>query len=134
MKITTFNPQIVTKDPAPILELFEELGFEKRHQKEGVGSQGVTEIRMKDANGFYLDVAVTEHIPGPDIPTMRMNVDDFEEAYALLTEHGFTNFYADQAIHTPSSMSALMVSPHGFAINLVKHFRKPEKLGGQTEQ
>ena len=77
MKITTFNPQIITKEPAPILELFEELGFEQRHKQEGVGSQGVTEIRMKDPNGFYLDVAVTEHIPGPDIPTMRMNVDNF---------------------------------------------------------
>ena len=37
MRITAFNPQIVTKDPEPIIKLFEELGFEKRHVKEGIG-------------------------------------------------------------------------------------------------
>jgi hypothetical protein len=30
MKITTFNPQIVTKDAEPIVKLFEELGFERK--------------------------------------------------------------------------------------------------------
>ena len=27
MKITTFNPQIITKDAEPIMKLFEELGI-----------------------------------------------------------------------------------------------------------
>ena len=31
MKITTFNPLIVSKDAESIITLFEELGFEKRH-------------------------------------------------------------------------------------------------------
>ena len=31
MKITTFNPQIITNDMEPIVQLFEELGFDKSH-------------------------------------------------------------------------------------------------------
>ena len=31
MKITSFNPIIVTKDRASAVELFEQLGFEQRH-------------------------------------------------------------------------------------------------------
>jgi len=31
MKITTFNPQIFTKNADPIVDLFEGLGFQKRH-------------------------------------------------------------------------------------------------------
>jgi len=31
MKITGFNPLIVTKDAEPVITLFEELGFAKQH-------------------------------------------------------------------------------------------------------
>jgi len=33
MKITTFNPSIITKDAAPVIALFEELGFQQTHNK-----------------------------------------------------------------------------------------------------
>ena len=56
MKITTFNPLIVTKDAASTIALFEELGFEKRHEKESIGINNVTDVRRKDANGFHVDV------------------------------------------------------------------------------
>ena len=36
MKITSFNPLIVTKDEAPAIELFEALGFERRHNNTNV--------------------------------------------------------------------------------------------------
>ena len=36
MKITTFNPQIVTKNPEPIIKLFEELGFVQTHNKADI--------------------------------------------------------------------------------------------------
>ena len=36
MTITTFNPEIVTKDPGSVIALFEALGFEKRHTKTGM--------------------------------------------------------------------------------------------------
>ena len=37
MKITTFNPQIITKDAEAVAKLFEELGFERRHNPKGIG-------------------------------------------------------------------------------------------------
>ena len=124
MKITTFNPQIITNDAAPLVQLFEALGFEKRHDRKGIGEQGDEGIRMKDANGFYLDIAQT-NIPIPqDLAAIRMNVDNFDEAYKMLTERGFKNFYGDKAVETKSSKSALMISPSGFAINLVQHIKK----------
>ena len=57
MKITTFNPQIMTKNAESIIQLFEELGFSRRHTKEGIGELDVTGIRMKDEEGNYLDIS-----------------------------------------------------------------------------
>lgn len=121
MKITTFNPQIITKDAEPIIKLFEELGFEKRHNPEGIGDLNVEGIRMKDANGFYLDISIPEVNLPQDVTVIRMNVDDFDEAYKLLTIHGFKNYYGDKIIEMKSSRSALMISSSGFAINLIQH-------------
>ena len=124
MKITTFNPQIITKDAATVEKLFQELGFERRHNPKGIGELNVTGIRMKDANGFYLDISQPDHFPAPqDLTGIRMNVDNFDEAYELLTAHGFKNFYGEKTADTKSSESAIMVSPSGFVINLVHHIK-----------
>ena len=89
MKITTFNPLIVSKDAESIITLFEELGFEKRHTPTvDTGDRRVTRTRMKDGNGFYVDISKVETIPR-DMTAIRMNVDNFREAYDLLTTHGF---------------------------------------------
>ena len=37
MKITSFNPLIVTKDAESAIKLFEALGFERRHTKDSIG-------------------------------------------------------------------------------------------------
>ena len=124
MKITTFNPQIITKDAAPIVQLFEELGFEKRHDQEGIGELNVEGIRMKDLNGFYVDVSQPELPLERDVATIRMNVDDFDEAYQLLLSKGFRNYYGDRIVETRTSKSALMIAPSGFSINLIQHIRK----------
>ena len=124
MKITTFNPQIITKKAEPIVKLFGELGFEKRHNPTGIGELNVEGIRMKDANGFYLDISTPDKELPQDVTVIRMNVDDFDEAYQLLTEHGFKNFYGDKTIEMKSSKSALMISPSGFAINLIHHIKE----------
>ena len=63
MKITTYNPQIITRDAEPIVRLFEALGFEKHHNPKGIGELNVEGIRMKDANGFYLDIMQTDALP-----------------------------------------------------------------------
>lgn len=123
MRITTFNPQIITNDAEPTVGLFKELGFEVHHELKGVGELNDEGIRMKDDNGFYLDIAKT-NIPIPhDLAAIRMNVDDFDEACSLLETHGFKNFYGDKTVGTDSSKSALMISPTGFAINLVEHIK-----------
>ena len=124
MKITTFNPQIVTKDAEPLIKLFEALGFERRHKQEGIGDYDVTAIRMKDANGFYLDISQADVSIPHDMVSIRMNVDDFDEAYNMLVSHGFKNVYGDRSIPSKSAKSAMMISPTGFAVNLIEHIKK----------
>ena len=124
MKITTFNPQIITKDAAPIVQLFEELGFEKRHDQEGIGELNVEGIRMKDLNGFYADISQPDIDLDRDVATIRMNVDDFDAAYQMLLSKGFRNYYGDRIVETRTSKSALMIAPSGFSINLIHHIRK----------
>ena len=124
MQITTFNPQIITKDAAPIVQLFEELGFEKRHDQEGISELKVEGIRMKDLNGFYVDVSQPDVPLERDVSAIRMNVDDFDTAYQLLLSKGFRNYYGDHIVETRTSKSALMIAPSGFSINLIQHIRK----------
>ncbi len=123
MKITTFNPQIITKNAESIIQLFEDLGFEKRHNQKGIGELDVTGVRMKDANGFYVDISQAEALPVECLTAIRMNVDDFDEAYRLMLSHGFKNYYGDQTVDTKSARSAVMVSPSGIAINLIQHIK-----------
>ena len=123
MKITSFNPLIVTRDAEPVIKLFEELGFEKRHNIEAnTGKTDFNSVRMKDANGFYVDVA---NVPNTqrDLTIIRMNVEDFEEAYAFLTAKGFKNSRGDQTVDTQTNKSCMMVSPSGFAFDLCEHIK-----------
>ena len=118
MKITTFNPLILSKEAGEIVKLFEELGFEKRHGKTGVD---FSSNRMKDANGFHVDV--TEAAVPQDITSIRMNVSSFEEAYQILTDHGFKGVSDEKARDTGSSRSAMLVAPSGFTITIVEHIK-----------
>jgi hypothetical protein len=118
MQITTFNPLILSQDADNIVALFEELGFEKRHNKTG---EDFSSNRMKDANGFHIDV-VKAAVP-QDMTSIRMNVDNFNEAYELLTAKGFIPTEAE-ARNTGSSKSAMMISPSGFTITVAEHIKK----------
>ena len=120
MKITAFNPLIVTRDSESVIALFEAMGFERRHTKEGISDNNVTDIRMKDANGFHVDVT-----QGTGEWTMiRMNVDDLDEAVAFLEARGFhkaRHAAADKTIETGSSRINIMVSPSGFILSVSQH-------------
>ena len=122
MKITSFNPLIVTKDSAPVIALFEALGFEKRHAKEGIGKNNVTDIRMKDANGFHVDIS-----QGSGEWTMiRMNVDNLEETVKFLESRGFhkaRHEAAHDTIDTGSSKINIMVSPSGTIFSVSQHLQ-----------
>jgi pentose-5-phosphate-3-epimerase len=125
LKITSFNPMIVTKDAENVMQLFEELGFQRQHTKEGISDEGITSVRMKDANGFHVDVA-DGNFP-EDRMIIRMNVDNMEEAIELLTAHGFrrarVQAFSD-TVDTPSSRFNIMVSPSGFIVDVIQHIKK----------
>lgn len=121
MKITGFRPLITSPKAGEVIALFEALGFERRHTKTGI-IEDITSVAMKDENGFSVNVAQVDQLP-QDMTVIAMNVDDFDEAYALLTAHGFKNAQGDKVTDTGSSRVTLMVSPTGFAISLAQHIK-----------
>ena len=123
MKITSFNPLIVTKDADSAIALFEELGFVKRHTKEDISLNNVTDVRMKDANGFHVDVSQGNG----EWMMIRMNVDDLEEAISFLEARGFhkaRHEAANETVDTGSSKFNIMVSETGFIIAVSQHIKK----------
>jgi hypothetical protein len=77
---------------------------------------------MQSQNG-----ACVELIESPQFETgmysIGTDVDDLDEAYALLTAHGFKAVDGSASL-TSSSKSVLMASPSGFAIDIVKHIKE----------
>ena len=124
MKITSFSSLIMTNDAANVQKVFEELGFVKRHEKKDVADTNHSGgFRMKDAEGHDISIAQVNHIPR-DMTAIRMNVSDFEEAMALLSAHGYKNMRGEgNVIDTGSYKTAVMISPSGFAINVVYHIK-----------
>ena len=121
MKITSFNPLIVTSKQEEYKQLFEELGFEQRHRKVSGVSADINTVRMKDTNDFHVDIAGVSQMQH-DMMIIRMNVDDLDEACNILTAHGFKPQEGSASL-TPSSKAIMMVSPSGFAIDVVKHIK-----------
>ncbi|MBQ6756602.1 MAG: VOC family protein [Oscillospiraceae bacterium] len=124
MKITSFNPLIVTKDADAAVALFEALGFKRAHSISAVENNGteIKNVTLRNAEGFSVDVS---EAPVPqDIPLIRMNVDNFDEALAFLAERGFKNVKGtDETLDTGTNRSAMMVSPSGFAFDLCQHIK-----------
>ena len=123
MKITTFNPLIVTPKAEDAIALFEKLGFEKRHAPVvSTGDMTVTRTRMKDANGFHVDISAVDKVPR-DITAIRMNVDNFQEAYELLTSKGFKPAPGTEAVNLETAQAMLLQAPSGFLIELIQHIK-----------
>ncbi|MGO4972809.1 hypothetical protein ACTQ56_12685 [[Clostridium] aminophilum] len=126
MQITAFNPMILSKNAEEIIKLFEELGFERRHQMDNIDGMDISNVRMTDPNGFRVDVARVEFME-KDMTTMIMNVRDFDEAYEFLKSHGFKNVRGeDHIVESESARSCQMIAPSGFSIQLTQHIRKEE--------
>lgn len=124
MKITTFNPLIVSSKAEDIIRLFEELGFEKHHNPTvDTGDMTVVRTRMKDPNGFYVDISALDSIPR-DMTAIRMNVDNFEEARDFLTANGFKKAPGIDEVDQKHARALLMVAPSGFVIELIQHIKK----------
>ena len=125
MKITSFNPMIVTEKSEEIIAFFEELGFEKKHKKKSTDNEEIYNTILEDSNSFKLDIIQTNELPqGKDIMAIRINVDDFDEAYAFLLERGFKNIHGDKISDTGTSRTAILLSPSGFAIDLLQHIKE----------
>ena len=123
MKITAFNPLILSKDADAAIKLFEDLGFERAHTKSGIAGH-VTSVDLKYDEKFRVDVATVDKFP-QDLTVIRMNVRDFDEAYQFLLSKGFKPAREDgSTTHTDSSEDTLMFSPSGFAICISEHIRK----------
>ncbi len=120
MTITTFNPMIVTENADDTIKLFEELGFERRHHKFNEELENISDVRMTNADGFHVDVARAD--VESDMTLIRMNVDNFDEAYEFLISHGFTH-PSGRTYDSKSSRDAMLVSSSGFGFVLVQHKR-----------
>ena len=124
MQITTFNPMILSPKADEVIKLFEDLGFEKTHAPiVETGKSQIRSTRMKNADGFHIDIADVKSVP-QDMTIIRMNVDNFDEAFEMLTAKGFTHAGGEQAVETASNKSALMTSPSGFAFDLCQHIKE----------
>ena len=122
MKITGFDPLIITTDQENTIRLFEELGFERHHTKDDLeGRSDIVGVRMKDANGFYVDIVHTDRTKQDRI-TIRMNVDNLDEAREMLEKRGFKP-ETGVIVNDASSRSIGMDSPSGFSISLVEHIK-----------
>lgn len=125
MKITTFNPLIVTKEGETdaAVALFRELGFEICHTKTTLSSNTKMDIRMKDANGFHMDITEGD----ADRTMIRMNVDNLEEVVEFLETRGFhkaRTAAVHDTVDTGSSKFQIMVSESGFIFAVSQHFKE----------
>ena len=122
MKITTFNPLIVTAHPEETIALFEALGFERRHTKQELGEKDTTLVRMS-LGEFRVDISEDADVP-QDLMMIRMNVDSFQEARDFLYSKGFKGAFTEEITEDSSSKGTSLISPSGFIIALAEHIKK----------
>ena len=78
---------------------------------------------MKDAEGHGISIAQVNQLPR-DMVAVQMNVDDLDEAIALLSSFGFKNMRGEgNIIDNGSARTAVMVAESGFAVNVVYHVK-----------
>lgn len=124
MKITGINPVIASTKAEDIVRLFEALGFGKTHTpivSSATGTAAVT--RMKHENGYHVDILAPDRAFPQDMTAIRINVDDFDEAYKLLTSRGFEIAPGDSIVELGFAKTVILVSPSGFMISLMQHIK-----------
>ena len=122
MKVTSICPLIVSPKAKELIELFEEMGFEGAHVKSDIEDGANINTDMKDINGNRIDIASSEVLL-KDLLSIKINVDDFDEAYEFLKSKGFVNTRGDKITITSSSKDTFMVSPTGLGITLSQHLK-----------
>ena len=122
MKITTFNPSIIVKDAESTIELFKDLGFHQTHNKAENVDVEFSAHRMKNEGGFHVDVVEVPVIPQTYM-AIRINVDNFEEAYEFFISRGFRESKNFKPSTTASSKYAYLISPTGFIVDVCEHIK-----------
>ena len=123
MKITSFGPQVVVKDVDSVISLFKDLGFEMHHNMQNIEDREIDGIVMKDSNGFRMNIIKDEKIPRDSLMEIRMNVDNFDEAYEFLSARGFAPPKGIEVVNAGSAKALPMVAPSGFMILVVQHIK-----------
>ena len=123
MKITTFNPSIITNDAEPIIKRFKDLGFVQTHNKAENNDVEFSAHRMKNEGGFHVDVVEVPAVK-QTYTTIRINVDNYEEAYEFFMSKGFREARGFAPSTTKSSKYAYLVSPTGVIIDVCQHIKK----------
>ena len=103
-------------------KLFEELGFQQTHNKAENVDIEFSAHRMKNEGGFHVDVVEVPIIP-QTYSAIRINVDNFEEAYAFFMAHGFREAKGFAPGTTASSKYAYLVSPTGIIFDVCEHIK-----------
>ena len=124
MMITGINPVIASNKAEEIVKLFEALDFEITHTPVVTSETGTANVtRMKHLNGYHVDILALDRYIPQDMMAIRMNVDDFDDAYKLLTAHGFEIAPGDNIVDLGFAKTVIMVSPSGFMISLMQHIK-----------
>lgn len=122
MQIKTFYPVIITPAAQAVLTSLETFGFAGAHEKHGIAENNNDHYVLKDANGNRVDVVSSQVVPRSFV-AIRVNVFDFDEAVAELTQKGYINRHP-VTVESSSSRSTMMVSPEGVFYLITEHIRK----------
>ena len=131
MKITGFNPVVITKDPESVIAVFEALGFVRTHNKAETTDIEFSSVRMKrmkdgsDTESFHIDVVsspATERLK-QDLSAIRINVDDFDAACELMASKGCRKSDAFGTQGTKSSKYAYFITPEGTVFDVCQHIK-----------
>ena len=125
MKITGFNPIIASNKAEEIVKLFEALDFSKTHAPVVSSDTGTAVVtRMKHPDGYHVDVLALDRVIPQDLTGIRINVDNFDEAYQLLTTRGFAIAPGDNIVDLGFAKTVILVSPSGCIISLMQHIKE----------
>lgn len=78
---------------------------------------------MKHEKGYHVDILALDRDIPQDMTAIRINVDDFDEAYELFASRGFEIAPGDNIVDLGFAKTVIMVSPSGFMISLIQHIK-----------
>lgn len=119
MKIKTFYPAVFSTDPEATVKAMETFGFGIAHDVEAATQFKNEMFVLEDAEGHRVDVIGLKQAPR-NFTGVRVNVFDFDEAYAELSAQGYKAYNSDM-VESKMSRSALMMSPQGIPYIIIEH-------------